>query len=130
MAHWPAEPDGPADMAKTPVFDPVEFAMLADALGEDGVREVVWIFETETRDRLRRLSNGGQDRATIVRELHTLKGAAATVASPRLTEIGRALEQLAREGVTPVPRDLAAIAAALDAYMREIEVLGLTGPEV
>ena len=129
MAQWPAEPNSTTRLAEDPVFDRAEFATLADALGDDGVREVVWIFETETRDRLRRLSNGGQDHTTLVRELHTLKGAASTVASPRLTEIGRGLEQRARQGVAPTAADLAAIAAALNAYMREIAALGFSNPE-
>ena len=129
MAHWPAEPDDAAGRAEALAFDPVEFAILADALGDDGVREIVWIFETETRDRLRRLCEGGQDRPTIMRELHTLKGAASTVAAPRLTLLGRSLEHLVRQGGAPTPHDILAMEAALNAYLADISSLALGGPE-
>ena len=48
----------------------------SEMIGEDGVMEMVEIFETETRQRLRRLAAGNQSIATLVREMHTLKGAA------------------------------------------------------
>ena len=129
MAHWPAESDDAADWAEALAFDPVEFATLAGALGDDGVREVVWIFETETRDRLQRLSEGGQDRPTIMRELHTLKGAASTVAAPRLTVLGRSLEHRTRQGGAPAPQDILAMEAALNAYLADLQAFGLSGPE-
>ena len=100
-----------------PAFDAAEFDGLAAEIGEDGVREIVWIFETETRSRLRRLAAGGQDTATIVREMHTLKGAASTVASPRLWDMGRWFEAAAKHGVVPTAADLAAIEQALEAFL-------------
>jgi hypothetical protein len=48
---------GAADAA---VFDAVEFSALSEMIGEDGVREMVEIFATETRQRLQRLTVGGQ----------------------------------------------------------------------
>src|SRR5262249_25727953 len=107
MAQGPAtlvgDGSGPGpDVAKSippssiPAFDAVEFDELSDTIGEDGVAEMVRIFETETRQRLARLLSGTQDLGTQVREMHTLKGAAATVAAPRLSALGFLAEQAAR----------------------------------
>jgi HPt (histidine-containing phosphotransfer) domain-containing protein len=97
-----------------------DFDQLIEMLGEDGVREMLEIFETETRRRLLRLATGGQDTATLIREMHTLKGAAGTVAAPRLAALGRSFEQAAREGIVPVPDDLQAIEDALEAFLAAI----------
>lgn len=109
-----------------PVFDAVEFDDLSEQIGEDGVLEMVWIFETETRDRLRRLAAGGQDTATLVREMHTLKGAAGTVASPRLSELGRWFESAAKSGIVPTAHDLAAIELALDEFLAALKRRAVT----
>jgi HPt (histidine-containing phosphotransfer) domain-containing protein len=98
-------------------FDALEFDALSEMIGEDGVREMVEIFATETRQRLRRLTAGGQNCATLVREMHTLKGAAGTVAAPRLALLGHAFEQAAQRGIGPTSDDLTAIATALDAFL-------------
>ena len=104
-----------------PAFDAAEFDDLSEMIGEDGVLEMVWIFETETRNRLRRLVAGGQDAATMVREMHTLKGAAGTVAAPRLAAMGRQFEMAAQKGIAPTSRDLAAIEQALDAFLAALK---------
>jgi HPt (histidine-containing phosphotransfer) domain-containing protein len=111
---WLTPPSG------VPSFDAVEFDELSEMIGEDGVTELVWIFESETRHRLHRLEAGGQDLATQVREMHTLKGAAATVAAPRLASLGFVAEQAARDGVAPTAAGLAAIADALEAFLVEV----------
>ncbi len=105
-----------------PAFDAVEFHGLSEMIGEDGVVEMVEIFEVETRQRLRRLVAGNQTISTQLREMHTLKGAAGTVAAPRLTALGGALEQAARGGVAPGAHDIQTIEAALEAYLREVRV--------
>ncbi|MGA3001585.1 MAG: Hpt domain-containing protein [Acetobacteraceae bacterium] len=105
---------GAADAA---VFDAVEFSALSEMIGEDGVREMVEIFATETRQRLQRLTVGGQTCATLVREMHTLKGAAGTVAAPRLALLGRTFEQAAQRGIGPTSDDLKAIDTALEAFL-------------
>lgn len=103
-----------------PVFDAVEFDGLCDMIGEDGALEMVMIFEAETRQRLRRLMAGHQDIATQVREMHTLKGAAGTVASPRLAAMGEMLEHAADQGIAPGGDDIDAIEAALEDYLRSV----------
>jgi HPt (histidine-containing phosphotransfer) domain-containing protein len=80
---------------------------------------LVVIFEAETRLRLRRLEAGHQDTAALMREMHTLKGAASTVASPRLAEFGRTFERAAGQGIAPGADDLAAIENALDEFLIE-----------
>src|SRR5437763_1588212 len=87
----------PMDGSATPppraqAFNAVEFDALREMIGQDGVLEMVGIFETETRLRLRRLAAANRDPTTLVREMHTLKGAAGSVAAPRLAALGRALE--------------------------------------
>jgi HPt (histidine-containing phosphotransfer) domain-containing protein len=105
---------GGADAA---VFDAVEFGALSEMIGEDGVREMVEIFATETRRRLRRLTAGGQNLNALMREMHTLKGSAGTVAAPRLALLGRAFERAAQRGVGPSSDDLKAIDTALEAFL-------------
>ena len=63
---------------------------------------------------------GGPDIATLLREMHTLKGAAGTVACPRLTALGSRFEQAARRAVMPSTADLMSIEAALDAFLAEV----------
>jgi HPt (histidine-containing phosphotransfer) domain-containing protein len=100
-----------------PAFDARSFDTLREMIGEDGAREMVEIFETETRRRLQRLVAGGHNTAALVREMHTLKGAAGTVASPRLAELGRTLERFAERGITPTPDHLNEIESALEAFL-------------
>lgn len=107
---------------RPPAFDAAEFDELREMIGQDGVREMVEIFETETRQRLRRLTAGNQTTATLVREMHTLKGAAGTVAAPRLAVLGRTLEQAARDGIAPTLAQLKAIEAALEAFLAAVGV--------
>jgi HPt (histidine-containing phosphotransfer) domain-containing protein len=100
-----------------PAFDARSFDTLSEMIGEDGALEMIEIFETETRRRLRRLVLGGHHTAALVREMHTLKGAASTVASPRLAELGRLLEQSAGRGITPTSDHLIEIESALEAFL-------------
>jgi len=104
----------------TPAFDATEFAELSEAIGDDGVLEMVAIFETETRHRLLRLVSGDQDVATQLREMHTLKGAAGTVAAPRLSALGEMFERAARRGIAVDPDQIGPIASALEAYLTEM----------
>jgi HPt (histidine-containing phosphotransfer) domain-containing protein len=112
--------DGPVDDA--PAFDSVEFDGLTEMIGDDGAMEMIGIFETETRERIRRLSTGNLPVGTLVREMHTLKGAAGTVAAPRLAALGRAFEHAGPKGIKPGPADLAAISDALEAYLAAVRV--------
>jgi HPt (histidine-containing phosphotransfer) domain-containing protein len=112
-----AHKSGGADAA---AFDAVEFGALSDMIGENGVQEMVEIFAADTRQRLQRLTAGGQNGATLVREMHTLKGAAGTVAAPRLALLGRAFERAAQRGIEPTSDDLKAIDMALEAFLAAV----------
>jgi HPt (histidine-containing phosphotransfer) domain-containing protein len=117
-------PSGNAPSGDAPAFNAAEFDDLSDMIGEDGVKEMVEIFEAETRQRLRRLAAGDQDIATQLREMHTLKGAAGTVAAPRLTALGRTFELAARGGIGPAPNDIRTIELALEDYLTAIRARG------
>jgi HPt (histidine-containing phosphotransfer) domain-containing protein len=119
VAEAPAAGNARESGAAT-VFDAEEFNTLCEMIGEDGVREMVEIFAAETRQRLRRLTAGGQNCATLVREMHTLKGAACTVGAPRLAVMGRVFERAAQRGIGPTSDDLAAIDTALEAFLAAV----------
>jgi HPt (histidine-containing phosphotransfer) domain-containing protein len=110
----------PSCSGDTPAFDEVGFDELAEAIGDDGVMEMAAIFSRETRKRLQRLRAGNQSNATLLREMHTLKGAAGSVAAPRLTDLGNRLEQVAHLGEAPTPHDLDAVAAGLEAWLAAV----------
>ena len=110
---------------RAPAFDTAEFDELRAMIGHDGMTEMVKIFETETRQRLRRLAAGNRNPTTLVREMHTLKGAAGTIAAPRLAALGRMFEDAAHRGIGPTPDELKAIEDALEAFL--IEARARTG---
>ena len=58
----------------------------------------------------------------LVREMHTLKGAAGTVAAPRLAALGWMFEQAAHEAIAPSEDDLIAIADAFAAWLEEVRL--------
>jgi HPt (histidine-containing phosphotransfer) domain-containing protein len=114
-------PEGIASRAmEVPAFDAMDFDAMRDMVGETGIGEMVGIFETETRRRLRRLATGMSDAGTLVREMHTLKGSAGMVGSPRLTAFGEAFERAAHWGVKLTPDDLKAMEDALEAYLASV----------
>jgi HPt (histidine-containing phosphotransfer) domain-containing protein len=125
MAYGPAmtraavERDPPC-VDDTPAFDAVDFDELAEAIGDDGVKEMVAIFEAETRLRLNRLAAGDQSQQTQLREMHTLKGAAGSVAARHLAGIGMRLEQAVHDGIAPTRHDRDMIEAALEIYLRAV----------
>ena len=123
----PLKPRGKSRAARLsePVtFDAVEFDGLIDMIGEEGVTEMIGIFETETRRRVQRLRGGDQDMTTISREMHTLKGAAGTVAAPRLFALGRGFEEAANQDIPPTREDIQAIEDALDDFLLAIHSRG------
>jgi HPt (histidine-containing phosphotransfer) domain-containing protein len=120
IAHA-ATPHTTPESAAAP-FDARDFDALSEMIGEAGVREMVEIFAAETRHRLRRLTAGGQTCAVLVREMHTLKGAAGTVAAPRLARLAGTFEAAAQRGIAPTSADLAAIDTALEAFLAAVQI--------
>ena len=111
-----------AQLAIASAFDVKEFDEMVEMIGDDGVAEMVATFERETRARLRRLRVAEQDIPTIMREMHTLKGAAATAAAPRLAALGLMFEQAAKRGTPLTSGNLQAIADALEDYLLGIQL--------
>jgi HPt (histidine-containing phosphotransfer) domain-containing protein len=54
--------------------------------------------------------------------MHTLKGAAGTVAAPRLAALGWMFEQAAHEAIVPTEEDLIAIADAFAAWLEGVRL--------
>jgi len=88
-ASPPATTDNPA-----PIFERAAYDMLAEEIGDEGAREMLQIFVTETDARLKLLQQLSDlaDRARIKDEAHSLKGAAATFGFVYLSQLARSLE--------------------------------------
>jgi len=117
-------PDGDADHG--PVDgDPVDHVALVemeDAIGADGVVEMITLFARETEARLDRLTVGPRDPAVDLREVHTLKGAASTVGAPVLTTLSARLEASMRAGGLLTEGDVTGLRAAFDIWHAAIKV--------
>ena len=112
----------PARSAKpvTPPLDRARLAALVEDLEADGVAEMVAAFNEETAARLARLSKRGQEQEVLIRETHTLKGAASTVCADRLAELAAELEQRVIGGGSIGDSDLDALSDAFEAWRRAI----------
>jgi len=100
--------------------DEVALTALAQDLGSADVAELVNLFIAETRPRLHRMALPDADPGRLIREVHTLKGAAGTVCAPRLAGRAAALEARLRAGGSMDAVDVDALAAAFDAYVTEV----------
>ena len=95
---------------------------MLEAIGDDGVAEMVSMFERETRDRLARLADFADEPATQDREIHTLKGAANTVCAPALADLAAAIElRMKRGGGALVPDDVAALNEAFCEWLAAVQ---------
>ncbi|MBN8907180.1 MAG: response regulator, partial [Rhodospirillales bacterium] len=92
-------------------LDPVAAARLAQDVGEDGRAEMFALFTAETEARLGRLASGRLEPATLLREVHSLKGAGATVCASRLSRRAADLEARLRGNGTIEPADIAGLSA-------------------
>ncbi len=120
----PGAATSPADTV--PIVPPAEshlaaldtdgLRVMGEAIGEDGIVEVVAIFQRETQDRLVRLRSGTVDPALVEREVHTLKGAAGTVSALRLEAVARGVELRLRQGGSMVDADVANMTSAFEAW--------------
>ena len=70
-------------------FDAAALHALGEDIGHEGVAEMLEVFQQETRARLQRMTAPGIPAATLMREAHTLKGAAGTVCAPLLRRARR-----------------------------------------
>lgn len=94
---------------------------MEDAIGADGVVEMITLFTQETTARLDRLSAGARELAADLREVHTLKGAASTVGAPILAGMSARLESSMRAGGVLSDDDVKAMRVAFDAWHAAIK---------
>jgi signal transduction histidine kinase/CheY-like chemotaxis protein/HPt (histidine-containing phosphotransfer) domain-containing protein len=105
-----APPDQPA------ALDGAAFKHLAEEIGDDGMAELVTVFENETLTRLALISGAGLDHATLIREIHSLKGAAASVCAHLLSGQAAAIEVRLLHGDALDDADVARLTAAFEAW--------------
>jgi histidine phosphotransfer protein HptB len=79
------------------LFDAREFDALMDDVGVEIMALTLDTFVSETEARLERMRDG-QMPQDLAREVHTLKGGAATFGATRLAEMARSIECAAMKG--------------------------------
>ena len=89
---------------------------MAASIGEDGVAEMATLFRAETADRLARLADAGRETAADLREIHSLKGAAATVGAERIADMAQKLESRLRSGGSLAASDVPGLTDAFTAW--------------
>jgi CheY-like chemotaxis protein/HPt (histidine-containing phosphotransfer) domain-containing protein len=102
------------------------FARLTDEIGAEGVSELVAMFEAETRARLTRIASGGLEHAMLVREVHSLKGAAAAACAATLSRRAARLEKTLRDDATCDVVDVAVLTEAFEAWRACVGTLAST----
>jgi signal transduction histidine kinase/DNA-binding response OmpR family regulator len=121
----PVVPTSDAGEAAELAFDAIALRTLEEDIGRDGVAEMVDVFQEETRARLQRMATPGIPSATLMREAHTLKGAAGTVCAPLLRRRAGAIEARLRAGGLIEAGDLAGLSGALQAFTDAVEATGV-----
>ncbi len=111
-----AEPPAPPAEDQPVALDTDGLREMGEAIGDDGIVEVVAIFQRETRDRLERLRSTTVDPSLVEREVHSLKGAAGTVSALRLEAVAQMVELRLRQGGTLADVDIANMTAAFEAW--------------
>jgi signal transduction histidine kinase/CheY-like chemotaxis protein/HPt (histidine-containing phosphotransfer) domain-containing protein len=101
-------------------LDRQSFARLKEDIGEDGVAELLAMFEVETRARLALIADRRLDRTTLAREVHSLKGAAATACAVSLARLAAALETCLERGDGVAEADVSALTEAFEAWRAEV----------
>lgn len=98
------------------ILDASALRDFVEAVGADDARIAVGIFLEEARGRVDAVAKAvcARDLARAAKEAHSLVGAAATFALPRLEAAARAVQEAARTG-----NDATAAASALSAIAKE-----------
>ncbi len=86
---------------------------------------MIEVFQQETQARLQRMAAPGIQAATLMREAHTLKGAAGTVCAPLLRGRAEAIEARLRAGVAIEPGDVGGLTIAFQAFTDAVESAGV-----
>jgi CheY-like chemotaxis protein len=121
----PVVPTPDAGEAAALPFDAIALRALEEDIGCDGVAEMLDVFRQETRARLQRMATPGIPSTTLMREAHTLKGAAGTVCAPLLRRRAAAVEARLRAGAPIEAGDLAGLSGALQAFTDAVEATGV-----
>lgn len=112
LAMVPASNAMPPPAANLPLIDQAAMAATWEDAGPDLFRDIARLFEIERKRAIARLPQAlaEHDRAQLVFEAHTLKGAAAYICASLLQDAARALE---REAPFAPPERLAGLVAEL-----------------
>jgi len=107
--------------------DPVELALDRDAfgrlgeeIGADSIAGLVMMFEAETRARLLLIADTALDHNALTREVHSLKGAAASLCAVTLSRRAAEIEVGLRQSDTLDHVDVAPLIEAFDAWCMEV----------
>jgi signal transduction histidine kinase/CheY-like chemotaxis protein/HPt (histidine-containing phosphotransfer) domain-containing protein len=119
----PVEPGGAGEQAADQAFDAAGFEQLKQDIGADGVAEMVMLFERETRARLNLLDQGGLERARALREVHSLKGAAASVCAMSLATCAADAEARLRQDDASADVDTASLTTTFDAWRAAVRAI-------
>jgi CheY-like chemotaxis protein/HPt (histidine-containing phosphotransfer) domain-containing protein len=105
-------------------LDLASFAVLADEIGADGLAELITVFESETRARLPLIASGALAHEKMLREIHSLKGAAAAVCAVSLSARAAAIEMRMTGDGGSREVDVAPLNEAFDAWSAAVRVSG------
>jgi CheY-like chemotaxis protein/HPt (histidine-containing phosphotransfer) domain-containing protein len=125
QAEPSARVPGPDGKAAPLAFDAAGLHALGEDIGHDGVAEMLEVFQQETQARLQRMAAPGIQAATLMREAHTLKGAAGTVCAPLLRGRAEAIEARLRAGVAIEPGDVGGLTIAFQAFTDAVQAAGV-----
>jgi CheY-like chemotaxis protein len=123
-------PSGDGEAHGLMPFDAAALHTLGENIGHDGVAEMLEVFQQETRARLQRMMAPGIPSATLMREAHTLKGAAGTVCAPLLHRRAEVIEARLRAGAPIETGDLANLGRAFQAFIDAVEATSVTAEVV
>jgi HPt (histidine-containing phosphotransfer) domain-containing protein len=99
-------------------------ARLTEEIGADGVAELIAMFAQETVARLQLIADPGLDREKRIREVHSLKGAAAATCAASLSRRATALEMQLKHDDTLGSIDTAPLVEAFDAWRAAVCTAG------
>ena len=89
---------------------------------------MIALFEEDTRSRLHTLRSSPPDHATLVREIHSLKGSAITVCAIALSRAASALEIRLKAGGGMTGTDMATLERLFEAYISAVK-MAVPSPE-
>lgn len=98
-------------------FDTSGLGELLQDVGREDLEEMIAVFASEMRSRLPRLRTPGLDAAVIIREVHSIRGAAVAVYAIALSRRAAALETRLKSGEPLTDADLTALEQSFEALM-------------